>query len=173
MKNLIRIKHIERVYCVTNVTVPRRYSGDLQNRERARRPVSRVLSLPSWQRMTIHLGCPLPDTSCDQPEPSPRRYGARVLMIARVRFLCGLAPSGVFHAAPVARGAVRSCRTFSPLLAIAGLAVRFLWHFPWGRPRRTLSGTFSPGARTFLPTPASGSRAAIRPSGQSRLTRVQ
>src|SRR6195256_6515157 len=30
-------------------------------------------------------------------------------------------------------------------------AVCFLWHFPWGRPRRRLSGTVFPGARTFLP----------------------
>ena len=32
-----------------------------------------------------------------------------------------------------------------------GGAVCFLWHFPWGRPRRTLSGTVFHGARTFLP----------------------
>ena len=31
--------------------------------------------------------------------------------------LCGLAPGGVYPAAPVARGAVRSCRTVSPLPA--------------------------------------------------------
>ena len=31
--------------------------------------------------------------------------------------LFGLAPGGVYHAAPVARGAVRSCRTVSPLPA--------------------------------------------------------
>ncbi len=30
------------------------------------------------------------------------------------------------------------------------LAVYFLWHFPWGRPRRALPGILSCGARTFL-----------------------
>src|SRR3954471_6389560 len=29
-------------------------------------------------------------------------------------------------------------------------AVCSLWHFPWGCPRRMLSGTVCPGARTFL-----------------------
>jgi hypothetical protein len=58
--------------------------------------------------------------------------------------LCGFAPGGVYRAAGVAVSAVRSCRTISPLPRAAprgAAAVCFLWHFPWGRPRRTLSGT--------------------------------
>src|SRR4030095_16257424 len=58
--------------------------------------------------------------------------------------LFGFAPGGVCHAVSVAGNAVRSYRTFSPLLPLPcglGEAVRSLWHFPWGRPRRTLSGT--------------------------------
>src|SRR5947207_11205928 len=67
--------------------------------------------------------------------------------------LFGFAPGVVCHAVSVAGYAVRSYRTFSPLLppplipppqageGRVGEAVRSLWHFPWGCPRRTLSGT--------------------------------
>ena len=34
-------------------------------------------------------------------------------------------------------------------------AVCFLWHCPWGHPRRVLPGTAFRGARTFLPRPKS------------------
>ena len=58
--------------------------------------------------------------------------------------LFGLAPGVVCHAGSVAGPAVRSYRTFSPLPSEARRrrrAVRSLWHCPWGRPRRMLSGT--------------------------------
>jgi hypothetical protein len=80
--------------------------------------------------------------------------------------LFGLAPGGVYPAAPVARGAVRSCRTVSPLpagrLAALARAVCFLWHFPWGRPRRPLAGTVFPWSPDF---PLSALRQQ-RPSGR-------
>ena len=41
-------------------------------------------------------------------------------------------------------------------------AVFFLWHYPWGRPRRVLPGTVFPWSPDF---PLSTRRAAIRPSG--------
>ena len=45
-------------------------------------------------------------------------------------------------------------------------AVCFLWRYPWGRPRRTLSGAVSPWSPDFpLPLQA----AAIRPTGERRL----
>ena len=47
-------------------------------------------------------------------------------------------------------------------------AVCFLWHFPWGRPRRALPGTVFPWSPDFPPpTPGldPGPAAAIRPSG--------
>ena len=70
--------------------------------------------------------------------------------------LFGLAPGGVCPAAPVASGAVRSYRTISPLPPAPrrpgrGLAVYFLWHFPWARAPQALPGTLPCGARTFLP----------------------
>ncbi len=66
--------------------------------------------------------------------------------------LFGLAPGGVYPATSVAGGAVRSYRTLSPLpRAEARLAVCFLWHFPWGCPRRPLTGTVSPWSPDFPP----------------------
>ena len=49
--------------------------------------------------------------------------------------LFGLAPGGVYRAAPVTGRAVRSYRTLSPLPIVPGQslerwAVCFLWHFP-------------------------------------------
>src|SRR3954471_11830872 len=77
--------------------------------------------------------------------------------------LFGFAPGVVCHAVSVAGYAVRSYRTFSPLLAPSlipppqagegrvGEAVRSLWHFPWGCPRRTLSGTVCRWSPDFPP----------------------
>ena len=98
--------------------------------------------------------------------------------------LFGLAPGGVCRAASVAGSAVRSYRTLSPLptvvlQALAGLprrsalsrrrAVCFLWHFPWGYPRRSLTGTvvsMEPGLSSPEPKKAperlSGRLAAVR-----------
>ena len=81
--------------------------------------------------MAIHLGRPSPDASRGLPE---RQSENATWTTSRpsAPFLLGLAPSGVYHAAVVAAGAVRSYRTLSPLPAGArrGPAVCFLWHFP-------------------------------------------
>jgi len=65
--------------------------------------------------------------------------------------LFGLAPDGVCPAADVAAGAVRSYRTISPLpqLIEHAVAVCFLWHCPWVRTRRMLSGTACPWSPDF------------------------
>ena len=62
--------------------------------------------------------------------------------------LFGFAPGGVFPAFAVTGEAVRSYRTLSPLPRQA-VAVCFLWHFPWGRPRRPLAGTVFPWSPDF------------------------
>ena len=51
-------------------------------------------------------------------------------------------------------------------------AVCFLWHFPWGRPRRTLSGTVFPWSPDFPPPTAFRHwwSAAARPTGMGSLT---
>jgi hypothetical protein len=88
--------------------------------------------------------------------------------------LFGLAPGGVYPAAAVTGGAVRSYRTVSPLpvrysprnISRAGIAraVCFLWHFPWGHPRRPLAGTVFPWSPDFPPSP--GPAGGQRPSGR-------
>jgi len=88
--------------------------------------------------------------------------------------LFGFAPGGVYHANPVARVAVRSYRTLSPLpkssnpKGLLASAVCSLWHFPWGHPRRALPGTVLPWSPDF-PLPCGFPhcmRATIRPSGR-------
>ena len=83
----------------------------------ARRPVSRVLSHPCG------LGRPfLWDAPCSAPHATNPGDGARTplrRLLSQVRRppLFGLAPGGVYPAAPVTGGAVRSYRTVSPLLS--------------------------------------------------------
>ena len=81
--------------------------------------------------------------------------------------LFGLAPGGVCRAVRVAASAVRSYRTLSPLpRSRKTRAVCFLWHFPWSRLRRTLSGTVFPWSPDFphrRRKPATG--AVIQPAG--------
>ena len=74
-----------------------------------------------------------------------------------MRPLFGLASGGVCRAVPVARSAVRSYRTVSPLppscFAKAKKdrsAVCFLLHFPSAHAAQALPGTLLCGARTFL-----------------------
>ena len=122
--------------------------------------------------MTIHLGCTLPHTSCNQPGQRSGEHEPACLCKARLPPLFGLAPGGVCRAASVTGRAVRSYRTLSPLpLPVSGHeAVCFLWHFPWSRLRRTLSGTVSPWSPDF-PHNAPRSRkdpwhcAIIQPTG--------
>jgi hypothetical protein len=56
-------------------------------------------------------------------------------------------------------------------LAVAeAAAVCFLWHFPWGRPRRPLAGTVSPWSPDFPHPQPFGSRECGRPaSWQARI----
>ena len=126
----------------------------------ARRPVSRVLSRPLRARDDHSSG-----TSVAGRLARPTRAAAAETRLAGAGPegpvgrppLCGLAPGGVCHAAAVAGGAVRSYRTLSPLPSRRP-AVCFLWHCPWGRPRRRLSGTVLPRSPDFPPClPISGS----------------
>jgi hypothetical protein len=119
--------------------------------------------------MAIHLGRSLPNASRDRPE---RRRGRparrRKLSQRRLPLLLGLAPGGVYPAAAVAGGAVRSYRTISPLPPAAqgrnGFGGVFLWHFPWGRPRRALPGTVPPWSPDFPPSSHTQGMGEERPS---------
>ena len=82
----------------------------------------------------------------------------------RTRPLFGIAPGGACHAGPVARPAVGSCPTVSPLPVANHGRSRSLWRFPSGCPGRVLPGTVAvlePG----LSSDPCGS-AVIRPSAR-------
>ena len=138
---------------------------------RIRRPISRVLSTTlagSWDDHSS--GTPVArrlarPTRTTGPETGLPRASAEPSS------LLGLAPGGVCRAAAVAGAAVRSYRTLSPSPADPTSRVRsrradcFLWHFPWGRPRRALPGTVFPWSPDFPPphAPRGATGATIRP----------
>jgi hypothetical protein len=74
---------------------------------------------------------------------------------------------------PVARWALtppfHPCRgTRRPCGRRMAVAVCFLWHFPWGRPRRPLTGTVSPWSPDFPhPQPFDFAGAAAQPAGKA------
>ncbi len=116
----------------------------------------------------IILLCPLLPThySC-QPEPAKKKHSRD---LRRTRFLFGIAPGGACRAVLVAKIAVSSYLTVSPLPALVSvarpytLAVSFLWRFPSGYPGRALPGTvafWSPDFPRGHKDPAT-----IRPSTQ-------
>jgi len=152
------------VACSANaqrVSVRQHPSGSADD---ASRPVSRVLSGVT-SATAIPLGRKLLSASSNQPG---RRRGSRWA-------------SGLGHharAAPIrscSRWGLPSrfrCRTRGALLphrftlALAGCpawAVSFLWHFPWGRPRRPLAATVDPWSPDFPPPGLS--RKALIPGG--------
>ena len=116
------------------------------------KPVSRILS---W--VAIHLGCPLPDSSCgrnpgasgEQPSSAP---------------LFGLAPGGACRAGLSPGPLVSSYLTVSPLPAPPKrpLAVCSLLRFPAACAGWTLSSALLCGVRTFLDGRLAGSRRASR-----------
>jgi hypothetical protein len=129
-----------------------------------------VHALRRWA--AIPLGRALPCASRDQPGWRGGNAPGRDAFAPGRPSLFGLAPGGVYPATPVTGGAVRSCRTVSPLpspmVAHGCRAVCFLWHFPWGRPRRPLAGTIFPWSPDF-PRPHLRGAAAARPSGGRRM----
>ena len=93
-----------------------------------------------------------PETGCERAFARP------------VSSLFGLAPGGVYLAAAVTRSAVGSYPTLSPL-PCGCMAVCSLWHFPWGRPRRTLSGTVCRWSPDFPPPQPFDHSGSGRPAG--------
>src|SRR5579883_3494613 len=114
--------------------------------------------------MAIPLGRPLPSASRDRPG---RRRGNPRAGCPACRPYLVLLPVGfaVPLALPLARWALTP--PFHPYLLANQPAVCSLWHFPWGRPRRPLTGTVFPWSPDF-PHPAVAREA--QPSG--RLTRA-
>ncbi len=58
-----------------------------------------------------------------------------------------------------------------PMVSHARRAVCFLWHCPWGRPRRPLAGTVFPWSPDFPPPRCRGAAAVVQPSGARVLAR--
>src|SRR3954468_21937143 len=103
--------------------------------------------------MAIPLGRPSPNASRDRPG---RRRGNTAAGCPACRPYLVLLPVGfaVPLALPLARWALTP--PFHPCLAGdsskgANPVVCFLWHFPWGPPRRPLTGTVSPWSPDFPP----------------------
>src|SRR5436853_3130359 len=94
--------------------------------------------------MVISLGWLSPATSRGLPAAQATRAGSRCLL--------GLAPTGGYRATPVAKRAVGSYPTVSPL-PLESRAVCSLWPFPSPRGAQALPGSLPSGARTFLSTP--------------------
>ncbi len=144
--------------------------------ENARGSVSRVLSIRLGARLR-RTGRPfLWETDRSAPRATYPGDGAGTKPICRPYSV--LLPVGFTVPAAVAGAAVGSYPTLSPL-PHRDAAVCFLWHFPWGRPRRVLPGTVVPWSPDFPPSFAEASqgqaqclpfvawrrRAAARPSG--------
>ncbi len=86
----------------------------------------------------------MPDGSCGQP----RSIGRATLKRFLIRPCTGWGLPG----RRVTTAPVRSYRTISPSQPANRRAVSFLWRYPWGFPRWTLSSTLLCGVRTFLRT---------------------
>ena len=148
----------------------------IRRRQTARKPgsvppPSRPMGL-SKAATAIPLGRPSPGASCDRPE---RRRGdppdTAGLLPGICRSYLVLLPVGFSLPPPLLTARCALTAPFHPCrppgMPEAGSAVSFLWHCPWGRPRRALPGTVSPWSPDF-PLPARGRGAAIRPSGAFR-----
>ncbi len=160
--------------------------------EGARRPVSRVLSMPikaspDLQGTVIPLGHALLRASRDQPgrrgeRPLAHPSGMTPRDTTR-RPYSVLLPVGFALPPPLpeARCALTApfhpCPQAAPVARKRVRAVCFLWHFPWGRPRRPLTGTVPSWSPDFPPPHHPNRRcgadlaaATVRPSGERKLT---
>jgi len=106
--------------------------------------------------MAIPLGRPSPNASCDRPER--RREGP-----PGISDRSGMPAAPTWSCSRWGFPCRRRCRRRGALLphrfTLAarpvfrdGPAVYFLWHFPWGRPRRALPGTVPPWSPDFPPS---------------------
>ena len=120
--------------------------------------------------MTIPLPTVLPRRSSCQPGPLGRWRPCGRYPVSgtgpRARPLFGIAPGGACRAVLVAKSAVGSYPTVSPLPLRTG-EVSSLWRFPWGYPRRALPGALANGSPDFPRSPVfQRFPAAIQPSAR-------
>ena len=138
------------------------HMGIAEDARKACKPDS-VPGLPPW--MTIPLAPPLPAGSSCQPGPLglKRPCGGILADLPRARPLFGIAPGGACRAVPVARSAVGSCPTVSPLPCMQGGLV-LCGAFPGVAPAGRYPAPLLHGVRTFLGTVARP--AVIQPSAR-------
>ena len=100
--------------------------------------------------MAIHLGRPLPDASRDLPGQWRENPPAETCPTYRPYLV--LLPVGFTLPPPLPATRCALTAPFHPYLgAEARQAVCFLWHCPWGHPRRPLTGTVFPWSPDFPP----------------------
>ena len=114
--------------------------------------------------MTIHLGCAVARATSLRPTRAAIRK-TDPGCISPVPPLFGLAPGGVCRAVPVARTAVRSYRTLSPLLRAKPKRFAFCGTFPGVTPAGRYPAPCFRGARTFLPRKSLRTRDSGHPAG--------
>jgi len=141
-------------------------SGTCVKRQPACKPGSvwpPSLRTGTWRPFILDAHCCAPHATYpggragNSPEGFPSRHPYSVLLPVGFAMPLPL---------PVARWALTP--PFHPCRASArrpGEAVCFLWHFPWGRPRRPLAGTVSPWSPDFPHAQPFGIRACGRPAG--------
>jgi hypothetical protein len=119
-----------------------------RKREPACKPGS-VSAARTRPTTVIPLRCASPHTCSNLPGDLTR--AALSHPCGRTIPLFGLAPSGVYPATGVDRRGALLPHHFTLTAPLArGLAVYFLWHFPWTHVPQALPGTLPCGARTFL-----------------------
>ena len=113
--------------------------------------IRRVLSSRAVARSCASGGHPSTTYVAARLQRPTRELGRAALE----RSLSGLAPGGVYRAAPVTRhaGGLLHHRFTLTSRAEARKAVCSLWHFPAGHPGWVLPTTLLCGARTFLGRP--------------------
>ncbi len=129
----------------------------------ARRPVSRVLSMSLKDNRWPFVW----DARCRTPRATYPGGGAETRPALRPAAPTRSCSRWGLPCRPRRRG--RGALLPHPFTlagrAEAGSAVCFLWHFPWGRPRRPLTGTVLPWSPDF-PPPAGFPLGGRRPSGR-------
>ena len=158
-------------FCVLQQNIKVRNSSRIEIARKGCQTACKPGSVPPREQI-LRRGWPfLWDARCRAPRATDPSGGAKARPAPRIApeclpLLLGLAPGGVFPAAAVAGGAVRSYRTVSPLPPArrSGTERRctFCGTFPGVAPAGRYPAPYLRGARTFLPPPEGGER----PSGR-------
>jgi hypothetical protein len=120
--------------------------------------------------MTIHLEHLLPSASRNQPGWQGRK--SLIFLRKSHHPYSVLLPVGFAMPSPLLGTRCALTAPFHPYRI--NPAVRSLWHFPWGRPRRTLSGTVFPWSPDFPPPQPFGSYGSGHPANwQARVRHLR